>query len=105
MSLVESPDLDEEDGELVPPVLLPLVLSILLPFVPPAPLLDGEADAAVCVAITLALLPPADLVAVGAESATGPTEIVEVAVGVPGLMFPELSSCAQVSMTAAISPL
>lgn len=107
MSLVESPDDDEEDEGLAPPVLLPFVLAPPVPLsvgLAP-PLLDGEPDAAVCVAVTLRLLPLTDLVAVGAASATGPTEMVEVVVGVPGLIFPESSSWAQVSMTAATSPL
>ena len=104
ISLVESPE-EDFDEVLVPPVLL----SVPLPS--PLLMLDGELDDAVCVAVT----PPprvtdgdfdvTDGFAVGPESATCATTIVEVVVGVPGSMVPALDSWLQVSSIAAIPPL
>ena len=118
MSLFERPD---EDAEEVP--LFPALLPVPLPG--PLLLLDGELDGAVCIVV----LPPigvtereldatdpplgvtddeldaTDFVPVGAESATGPTTIVEVVVGVPGSMVPAEVSWLQVSNIAAIAPL
>lgn len=100
MSLVERSGEGEDDAVLVPPVLLPLVTP------PPVP--DGEPVAAVCVFV--ALPPPLvgrsdALVAVGAAFATGPTAMVEVAVGVPGSMDAKESGWLHVNMKVAMSPL
>lgn len=123
ISLVERPDEDEEDDLLLPPAPLPVPLPLPLLLLdgeladavgvavtPPLLVTDGELDDAVCVAVTLPLLvtdceiDATDCVAVGPESATCPTTIVEVMVGVPGSIFPESSSWLQVSNIAAISP-
>lgn len=104
MSFVERPDEDEEDELLLPPAPLPVPLPPLLL------LLDGKLDDAVCVVVPLPLLVTdrefdvTDRVAVGPESATGPTGIVEVVVGVPGSIFPASSTWLQVNDTAAMAP-
>ena len=91
MSLFERP---EEDEVLLSPVLLPV------PLTPPVLLLllAGGLDDVVGEAVTVPLvvtgseLDATDCVAVGAESATCATTIVDVVVRLPGSIFPASST-------------
>ena len=112
MSLVESPDDEDEDELLVPPFAVPLSV---VPLPLPLPLLmdgegDDEADVVALVAVGVPSLlvdgtvEATDCVDVGAVSATAPTTIVVVAVTGGVSMFPAPSTWLQVSIMAAKAP-